>query len=78
MLTIVNVTQDPNAKIDDYEVRVNRKVLVSFQHVRKFNGAAECLRLAADAVEAARLNECDIDELMDALMPKLLNRLDQL
>lgn len=36
--------------INQYQVRINNKVIAEFQHTRS-DGLAECLRLAAKAVE---------------------------
>lgn len=36
--------------INQYQVRINNKVIAEFQHTRS-EGLAKCLRLAADAVE---------------------------
>jgi len=55
MLTIVNVSSQnaPKYGINAYEVRVNSTVLAKFKHNRTPNGAAQCLRDAADAIERA-------------------------
>ena len=61
MIAIVNVgpmTDDPGG-LRNYEVRINREVICTFQHYR-CDGLAMCLRLAALAaqrVERARLAE---------------------
>ena len=68
MIAIVNVTKNDNQKLDDYEIRINQKVICSFQHERQFNGAAQCLRDAADALDAGRENY-DI-EFLKALLPE--------
>ena len=44
MLAIVNVTKDDSQELDDYEIRINRRVIGKFQHKRTPNGAAQCLR----------------------------------
>ena len=52
-LWIQNVTQGdrPDDQPHDYVVRINqRPPLATFQHVRA-DGAAACLRAAADAIE---------------------------
>jgi hypothetical protein len=67
MLAIVNVTKDDSQKLDDYEIRINRRVIGKFKHKREHNGAAQCLRDAADALEQNRY-EVDADWL-DALLP---------
>ena len=56
MLAIVNVTKDDHQEVDDYEVRVNRRVIAIFQHKRSYNGAAQCLRDAADALDKERMH----------------------
>lgn len=54
-LWVQNVTDDPMRPDDeahDYVVRVNNgRPMASFQHVRT-DGAAMCLRAAADAIDA--------------------------
>lgn len=67
MLAIVNVTKDRYAGIDDYEIRVNQKVIGRFQHTRSYNGAAQCLRDAADALDAS--GEDRNIELLKSLLP---------
>lgn len=52
MLAIVNVTKDTSQEIHDYEIRINKKVIGKFKHKRSFKGAAQCLRDAADALDA--------------------------
>jgi len=52
MLAIVNVTKDIPQEIDDYEIRINRRVIGEFKHKREHNGAAQCLRDAANALDA--------------------------
>lgn len=51
MIAIVNVTIDDSQELDDYEVRINKRVLTTFQHKRGIGGAARCLREAADAID---------------------------
>ena len=51
MLAIVNITKDDSQELDDYEIRINTRVIGTFQHKRVANGAAQCLRDAADALE---------------------------
>lgn len=52
MIAIVNVTIDDTQEFDDYEIRINRKVIGEFKHKRAVGGAAQCLRDAADALDA--------------------------
>jgi hypothetical protein len=52
MIAIVNVSPDaPVTGINQYEVRINRRVIAKFEHFRHLDGLAQCLRDAADAVE---------------------------
>lgn len=53
MIAIVNVSPEdaPTVGLNDYEVRINSRVICTFQHERKFEGLAQCLRDAADAVD---------------------------
>lgn len=62
MLVIVNVSPDdaPAEGPNWYEVRVNRKVIATFEHDRVINGAAQCLRDAADAVERCRKEDQEL------------------
>jgi hypothetical protein len=67
MLVIVNVTKENRQERNDYEVRVNNRVIATFQHDRCYNGAAQCLRDAADAVEKLQLDRHA--ELLESLLP---------
>ena len=71
MLVIVNVSPPgtPTTGTNQYEVRVNQKVIASFEHDRQYLNAAQCLRDAADAIEKARLQEHN--ELVEALCKQL-------
>ncbi len=51
MIAVHNVTEDDTQELDDYEVRLNGRVLAEFQHKRGPNGLARCLRDAADALD---------------------------
>ena len=53
MISVVNVSPEdaPTKGMNDYEVRINRKVICSFRHDRQYNCLAQCLRDAADAVD---------------------------
>jgi len=56
MIAIVNIGpyNDPDPSgVRDYEVRINRDVVATFQH-RRADGLAVCLRHAAAAVERSR------------------------
>lgn len=59
MLAIVNVSPEdaPLIGINKYEVRINSRVIATFEHDRQIDGAAQCLRDAADAVERCRADE---------------------
>mgnify|MGYP001157018008 FL=1 len=61
MLVIVNISPEdtPNQGVNQYEVRVNDNVLATFEHERKPNGAAQCLRDAADAIDKAHSDRVD-------------------
>lgn len=61
MLVIVNVSPEdtPDQGLNQYEVRVNNNVLATFEHERKPNGAAQCLRDAADAIDKAHSDRVD-------------------
>jgi hypothetical protein len=73
MLAIVNVSKEhaPIIGMNEYEVRINTCVIATFEHDRKPNGAAQCLRDAADAVE--RCQEEKKLVLMTALVNEVHN-----
>ncbi len=54
MIAIVNISSvdAPLVGLNKYEVRINDRVVTAFQHARRHDGLADCLRDAADAVEA--------------------------
>ncbi len=64
------MTEYPNKKLDDYEIRINSKVIGTFQHKREYNGAAQCLRDAADALEKA--NKDKNIALLESLLPTFI------
>lgn len=66
MLAIVNVTPDDSThELDDYEIRINRRVIGTFQHKRAYNGAAQCLRDAADALDKQQVDrDAELRELL--------------
>lgn len=71
MIKIVNISDvsAPLVGVNTYELRINDRVMTTFEHERKMNGLATCLRDAADAmdvkvaVDAARFNESLIAQL---------------
>ncbi len=70
-MIITNITNDhiPVGE-NQYVVRINNCVICEFLHNRTYNGLAQCLRDAADAVEAqgARQDgQVDIEELIEAM-----------
>lgn len=68
MLAIVNVTKDATKTgVNNYEVRVNNRVIATFEHERSCGAAAQCLRDAADAVE--RCSEERQHKLLLSLLP---------
>ena len=69
MLAIVNVTEDDTQELDDYEVRINKKVIGKFKHKREHKGAAQCLRDAADALDADP--DFESREFLEAMLPML-------
>jgi hypothetical protein len=52
MIAIINRGQISNA-LHHYEIKINQETITTFEHDRK-KGLAQCLRDAADAVDAAR------------------------
>ena len=73
LLAIVNVTEDNSQELDDYEIRINAKVIGRFKHKRAYLGAAQCLRDAANALDADP--GFAHDELLQALLPVFLKRM---
>ena len=67
MLSIVNVSPDGSPMVgeNDYAVRINHKVIGKFTHERSYEGASQCLREAADAVDEMS-SKCKAD-LLEAL-----------
>jgi hypothetical protein len=57
MLAIINVSKDPTQSLADYEIRINQRVIGTFQHKRTYNGAAQCLRDAADALDRTKKDQ---------------------
>jgi len=55
MIAIINKGGNPLGKCH-YHVQINDKLIAEFEHSRP-EGLAECLRLAADAVERAKWDE---------------------
>ncbi len=52
-IIISNISPEdaPNIGVNQYEVRINRKRICTFEHERALNGLSECLRDAAKAVD---------------------------
>ena len=68
MLAIVNVTREAaKTGLNNYEVRVNDRVIATFEHNRNYGAAAQWLRDAADAVELC--NEERQHKLLLSLLP---------
>lgn len=74
MISVVNVSPDdaPNTGINQYEVRINNKLIASFEHDRQYNALPQCLRDAADAVE--QQEKLDKDKLLEVIF----NRVNQI
>lgn len=55
-IIIQNISQPdaPLSETNKYRVRINQTVICEFDHDRKIDGLAQCLRDAADAVDAVR------------------------
>lgn len=67
MIAIVNVSpvDAPMTGKNTYEVRINQRVIATFEHDRKPDGAAQCLRDAADAIDRCRGDGGTIEKLSD-------------
>lgn len=48
----VSTEDTPLKGYNNYQIRINDNIICNFTHKRKANGLAQCLRDAADAVEA--------------------------
>ena len=55
-IIIRNISTGEPFGLQQYELRINRRVIVTFEHVRE-DGLATCLRQAAHAVDANRTEE---------------------
>ena len=57
MIAIVNVsTHDDMFGVNEYELRINQRVIARFEHVRQ-EGLTVCLQKAAKAAEKAKWEE---------------------
>ena len=52
-IIIRNVSTGVPTGVQQYELKINQRILLQFEHTRE-DGLAVCLRKAADAVEADR------------------------
>lgn len=59
MIKVVNVSDvdAPLVGLNDYELRINDRVMVTFPHKRQTNGLSACLRDAADAMDAKTIED---------------------
>ena len=64
MVAIVNISKKcAESGVHEYEVRINQKVITKFYHLRE-NSLAECLRLAAQAVDK-RVSELEMKHIAE-------------
>lgn len=56
-IIIHRLSEKPQNGKDKYCVRVNKELITTFSHQRSRQGLAQCLRDAADAVDAQRLDD---------------------
>jgi len=70
-ITIENITQYHLTEgLNRYRLRIDDNLIVEFEHVRSFNGLSQCLRDAADAVDAQGRREhkrLSKEELMEVI-----------
>ncbi len=68
MLCIVNVSPPGTSRWgkNQYEIRINQRVIGEFEHERTPDGAAQCLRDAADALE--KFPKMEQDRMLEALL----------
>lgn len=74
MISIVNISDEetPPIGLNEYELRINRKVIVEFKHKRGYGKLAQCLRDAADALDNLDSeNECKTFDTLAELAKKL-------
>ncbi|MCP4526782.1 MAG: hypothetical protein GY833_12870 [Aestuariibacter sp.] len=59
MISIVNISDESAPLVGDnqYELRINNRVMTTFQHERSVDGLPRCLRDAADAMDAKRVKD---------------------
>ncbi len=76
-IIINNISDDQSpVGVQDYELLINKKLICTFNHDRSHDGLAQCLRDAADAVEALGprqgewLSLGQVEAFMDALKKK--------
>ena len=81
-IIITNISDDQmTTGVQNYVLRINKKVICYFKHNRSYNGLAECLRDAADAVDASDCPDRPTQQLtgekLDRLMEALSNHCNQ-
>ena len=74
MIAIVNVSPEPAPFTgqNEYEVRINKRVITTFTHNRSINGLAQCLRDAADSVDAVERESAKDYQFVFTKIEKLL------
>lgn len=53
-IIINNISKGPPIGLNEYELLINNRRIIFFEHIRE-KGLADCLRRAADAVDKAEL-----------------------
>ena len=68
-IVIQNVSSDdaPMRGDNNYLIRINNSVICNFKHDRKPGGLSQCLRDAADAVDAVGKNKMDVDRFLSII-----------
>lgn len=66
MITIQNVSKEFHDGVQDYELKINRKLICTFQHKRS-DGLVKCLKRAAKAVAESN-DVLTKDQILDKLL----------
>lgn len=51
IITNISLQNSPEIGKNRYQLRINKRVICEFEHDRKIDGLAQCLRDAANAVD---------------------------
>ena len=75
-IIIENISIHAHAEgINQYRLRINEKLIVEFEHDRSYNGLSQCLRDAAEAVDALGYRDGDREYLSYEEMMEIIEKL---